>query len=95
MDLGKLSELADHRTCIECGAEFRGTKESSALEQFSDHLTLHQPTQEQWTKAYNMMREDRERSKGGMDQSTPQTASASSAEPDELLLSIRAAKARK
>lgn len=63
MDSGKLSELSEHRVCQECGAEFRTKKvegqEVSALQQFSDHVTVHQPTPAQWTEAYNKIREQR------------------------------------
>jgi hypothetical protein len=58
MDLGKLTELSSHRVCNECGAEFetipasKEEPEISALVQFSDHLTTHQPTLAQWTEAY-------------------------------------------
>jgi hypothetical protein len=67
MDAGKLGELSEHRICRECGAEFRMRSEDGrtipALEQFSDHLTTHQPTPGQWTEAYNKIREGREREK--------------------------------
>lgn len=59
MDLGKLSELSEHRVCRECGAEFEtipGTKSSPevpALQQFSDHLVVHQPRPELWAAAHN------------------------------------------
>ena len=58
MDLGKLRDLAHHRTCRECGAEFetiaetRDQEEVPALQQFSDHLTSHQATPEQWAVAH-------------------------------------------
>jgi hypothetical protein len=70
MDLGKLSELSHHRQCKECGAEFEtipGTKESPeipALQQFSDHLTEHQPTVAQWTEAYSRIQAAKESRKG-------------------------------
>lgn len=57
MDLGKLRELAIRRECKECGAVFETTKELSALEQFTDHLTEHQPTPGQWAEAYSKIRQ--------------------------------------
>lgn len=59
MDLGKLSDLSQRRVCLECGAQFEtiaATKdrdEVSALAQFSDHTTVHNPTGAQWTEAHN------------------------------------------
>jgi hypothetical protein len=61
MDLGKLSELSEHRVCKECGAEFHSDKEQSALQKFSDHVRIHQPTPEQWTEAYNKIQEAKEK----------------------------------
>lgn len=60
MDLGKLSEMSEHRICKECGAEFRTIRvanepELSALMQFADHSTIHQPTLGQWTVAHNLI----------------------------------------
>lgn len=55
MDLGTLQEISLHRTCLECGDEFSSTSESSALEKFSDHLAMHQPTVGQWSNAYTMI----------------------------------------
>lgn len=60
MDLGKLSRLSEHRKCVTCGAEFHTRKvdgiEETALQQFSDHLTEHQPTAEQWKAAYDKIK---------------------------------------
>jgi hypothetical protein len=72
MDLGKLRELSEHRVCRECGAEFwtekvKDAPDLTAMQQWSDHLTIHQPTAAQWTVAYNMIREGRERQKKGVD----------------------------
>jgi len=64
MDLGKLSELATHRVCKECGAEFHGDEEQSALQKFSDHLTIHQPTAAEWAEAHNRIQKSLEFSKG-------------------------------
>jgi hypothetical protein len=66
MDLGKLIELSEHRVCQECGAEFRTAKvpnepDLTALQQFSDHLTVHQPTVAQWANAYNKIQASKER----------------------------------
>jgi DNA/RNA-binding domain of Phe-tRNA-synthetase-like protein len=61
MDLGKLSELSIRRVCQECGAVFETTKEQTALEQFADHLTEHQPTVAQWTDAYNKIQASKEK----------------------------------
>jgi hypothetical protein len=67
MDLGRLRELSEHRTCQECGAEFRTKQEDGrevpALEQFSDHLTVHQPTPFQWATAHQRIQAGRERQK--------------------------------
>jgi uncharacterized protein with PIN domain len=69
MDMGKLRNLSEHRVCPECRAEFRtipasnGNQEIPALVQFSDHLTLHQPTATQWTEAHNRIQDGKERAK--------------------------------
>jgi len=63
MDLGKLAELSHHRKCLECGAEFESTAEESALQQFADHSTVHNPTPEQWANAYEIIQASKERSK--------------------------------
>lgn len=63
MDLGKLSELSEHRTCLACGAEFFTDKEGTALAKFSDHSTIHNPTGEQWSNAYDLIQEGKENSK--------------------------------
>lgn len=61
MDLGKLRELSDHRVCLECGAEFntilatKDTPEQPAMAQWSDHLTIHQPTPAQWAVAHELI----------------------------------------
>lgn len=65
MDLGKLDKLQNHRTCMACGAEFETDKDGKALQKFSDHLTIHQPTGEQWTKAHRMIQSGKERAKTG------------------------------
>ncbi len=68
MDLGKLRELSTRRQCRECGARFEsipGTLERGevpALEQFSDHLTMHQPTVSQWAAAYQRIQAGRKKS---------------------------------
>lgn len=68
MDLGKLRELSDHRVCKQCGAEFRSIPaknneaEVPALQQFSDHITIHQPTGAQWTEAYNKIQAGKQKS---------------------------------
>jgi hypothetical protein len=70
MDLGKLRNLSEHRTCQDCGAEFRtipaskdGQQEQSALMQFSDHLTTHQPTGDQWATAHERIQAGKESAK--------------------------------
>lgn len=63
MDLGKLSELSHHRKCLECGAEFETNEKETALQQFADHSRIHQPTQSQWTEAYNKIQAGKERAK--------------------------------
>ena len=71
MDLGKLTELSHHRVCQSCGAEFEtipGTKDAPevpALQQFSDHVTIHQATGVQWAEAYSRIQELKERAKRG------------------------------
>lgn len=59
MDLGKLSELSVRRKCLECGAVFETSAEASALQQFSNHVIIHQPTGEQWKKAYETIQLNR------------------------------------
>jgi len=58
MDLGKLTTIASHRVCKECGAEFKTDPSGTptALEKFCDHITIHQFTLEQWTDAYKLIR---------------------------------------
>jgi 3-hydroxy-3-methylglutaryl CoA synthase len=51
------------RKCKECGAEFRETKDKTELAQFADHSVIHQPTPGQWTDAYNMIQDGKERAK--------------------------------
>lgn len=59
----------DTRVCRVCGAVFQeipATKEMGvvpALEQFSDHSTIHQTPAPQWTEAYNRMQEAKEAAK--------------------------------
>ena len=54
------------RICKECGMRFEDTKEKKELEQFCDHVIIHQPTPGQWTEAYKMIQEGRERAKKGL-----------------------------
>jgi hypothetical protein len=66
MDLGKLSEMSERRVCKECGAEFRTVRQKdvpdlTAMQQWSDHLAGHQPSPAQWTDAYTLIREGREK----------------------------------
>lgn len=68
MDLGKLSEMSERRVCKECGAEFRTVRQKdvpdlTAMQQWSDHLTLHQPTAAQWGEAYKMIQRGKEQGK--------------------------------
>jgi hypothetical protein len=53
MDLGKLSELSNRRVCQECGAVFKTDEAGMALAKYADHSVIHQPTGEQWKKAYD------------------------------------------
>lgn len=62
MDLGKLSELSVRRKCLECGAVFEENKEQTALQQYCDHVVIHQPTGEQWKNAYEMIQKTRPKS---------------------------------
>lgn len=62
MDLGKLNQLSHHRECKICGAEFETNNEQSALEQFSDHTTLHNPTGGQWVGAHQLIQAGRGKS---------------------------------
>jgi len=68
MDLGKLEELSEHRVCRECGAEFWtetvGGERRTALEQYADHSTEHQPTVAQWAEAYSRIQEGKRKAKG-------------------------------
>jgi len=52
MDLGKLSELSQRRVCGECGAEFETNSELSAMQQFADHVAVHNPSPAQWAEAH-------------------------------------------
>ena len=61
MDLGKLSKLSQRRECKECGAVFETDEEGAALQKFSDHLTVHQPTAEQWAEAYEKIQKGKAR----------------------------------
>lgn len=80
MDLGKLAELSVHRVCHECRAEFdtipatKASEEIPALRQLAEHLSIHQPTGEQWAKAYSLL--------DGSDQPTPKRADVDSADDD-------------
>lgn len=53
--LGGLLEIAQHRICTECGEEFESNSSASALEQFADHVAIHQPTVAQWSNAYGII----------------------------------------
>jgi hypothetical protein len=49
-----------------CGAEFRTVRQKdvpdlTAMQQWSDHLAGHQPSPAQWTDAYTLIREGREK----------------------------------
>lgn len=61
----------DTRVCRKCGAVFQevaGTKERpavTALEQFADHSTIHQPSPAQWVEAHNRIQEAKETAKSG------------------------------
>jgi hypothetical protein len=51
----------DYRVCQDCGAEFRtesekGVEGLSAMQQFSDHTTKHNPNPAQWVTAHNRIR---------------------------------------
>lgn len=66
MDLGeKLRQIIQKRVCQVCGAEFeripatKDEEEKTALQQFSDHMITHQPTPEQWAKAYDKIQKSR------------------------------------
>ena len=63
MDLGKLAELSHHRVCQVCGAEFETNKEQTALQQFSDHSAIHNPSPAQWSEAYDKIQAGKERAK--------------------------------
>jgi hypothetical protein len=63
MDLGELTEKAQYRKCHLCGAEFRTNEQASALEQYSDHTTLHNPTGAEWAEAYRRIQAAREKPK--------------------------------
>jgi hypothetical protein len=55
--------------CASCGAKFEEIPETkerariTALEQFSDHVAVHNPSPAQWTEAYRKIEEGRERAK--------------------------------
>lgn len=74
MDLGKLRGLSERRVCGECGAEFETNESQGALEQWSDHLTIHQPTGAQWAEAHLRIQAAQKRS--GRDLSMRPPASA-------------------
>lgn len=64
MDLGNLVEISERRECRVCGRVFRsdlvvgdGNVKRSALQKLAEHLIEHQPTMEQWTVAYERIRE--------------------------------------
>lgn len=61
MDLGKLSELSEHRKCLVCGEKFDTDKDGTALMKFSDHSTVHNPTGAQWTAAHNKIQAAKEK----------------------------------
>jgi hypothetical protein len=64
MDLGeKLREISQRRTCKVCGAVFETNENETALVQFAEHSTIHNPRPEQWAKAYDLMQEAREKAK--------------------------------
>lgn len=63
MDLGKLAELSHHRKCLVCGAEFESNEKESALAQYADHSTEHNPTPEQWANAYEIIQANKEKAK--------------------------------
>jgi hypothetical protein len=56
------------RVCGVCGAEFQDQKlegrEVSALEQFSDHSTVHNPSPAQWKMAHEKIQAGKELAKG-------------------------------
>ena len=66
MDLGKLRELSVRRRCLVCGAQFetvaatKDTPEVTALQQFSEHSTIHQADGAAWTKVYDSIRASKE-----------------------------------
>ncbi len=63
MDLGKLSRMSEHRVCKECGEEFKTvstkTETVTAMQQWADLISVHQPTPAQWAEAYKRIRENR------------------------------------
>ena len=62
--------VGEVRRCGECGAEFQeieGTKDRqavTALEQFSDHASSHNPSPAQWSEANKRIESARESAKG-------------------------------
>jgi hypothetical protein len=58
------------RTCAVCGEVFENTLSPkgeilvAALEKFSDHLTVHNPSPAQWGQAHHLIQRGKERSKG-------------------------------
>ena len=56
----------EKRTCGWCGATFRdtvdgkGSIQKTALEKFSDHQLLHNPTPDKWAEAYRRIEKSRE-----------------------------------
>jgi hypothetical protein len=59
-----VKELAEHRECKVCGAEFFSGKEAMALEQYADHSSEHNPTPGQWAEAHRSIQRGKERKKG-------------------------------
>lgn len=52
----------DHRVCWVCGAHFKtvpgtlGTEELSAMQQFADHMGVHNPRPAKWAEAHQRIR---------------------------------------
>lgn len=63
----------DYRECQECGAQFETVRigkpdELTAFQQWSDHLTNHNPSGRQWSEAHKRIQDAKEVKKS--DQST-------------------------
>jgi hypothetical protein len=56
----------EHRICVHCGSEFKtmpGIEGMSAMQQFTDHMSFHNPSPAKWAEAHKRIQEGKQMAK--------------------------------